>query len=137
MHIVNIEPQQLFQALSDFTRLRVVRLLATSKDEACLCELSQCLGEPEYKLSRHLKQLRQSGLLSAEKDGRWIYHSLPFAEAPLNELFRFVMKIPDSTGIFSKDLSEFQKRVAARMGERCRINLKEAVQPKKSKRVRN
>lgn len=135
MHVITIEPHQFFQALSDFTRLRVVRLLASSKDEACLCELSQCLGEPEYKLSRHLKQLRQSGLLSAEKEGRWIYHSIPSDEVTLQALFKFITKIPDSSGVFAEDLKRFQKCMAARKGGRCAIP-SEIFPQKKTKKAR-
>lgn len=136
MHVITIEPRQLFQSLSDLTRLRVVRLLASSKEVACLCELSQCLGEPEYKLSRHLKQLRQSGLLSAEKEGRWIYHSIPSAEIALQALFKFISKIPDSSGVFAEDLKRFQECIAARKGGRCIIAPSEIFPQKKTKKVR-
>lgn len=136
MHIITIEPHELFQALSDFTRLRVVRLLASSKDEACLCELSQCLREPEYKLSRHLKQLCQSGLLSAEKDGRWIYHSIPSGEAALQALFKFISKIPDSNGVFAEDLKRFQKCILVRKGGRCNVTAAESLPQKKTKKAR-
>jgi len=136
MHVVTIEPQQLFQALSDLTRLRVVRLLVSSKDEVCLCELSQCLVEPEYKLSRHVKLLRQSGLLSAEKEGRWVYHSLPQTEQSLQALFKFISKIPDSNGIFAEDLKRFQKCIAARKGGRCNMVSNEIIPQKKLKKAK-
>lgn len=136
MHIVTIEPQQLFQALSDLTRLRVVRLLVSSDDEVCLCELSQCLMEPEYKLSRHVKLLRQCGLLSAEKEGRWIYHSLPQAEQSLQALFKFISKIPDSNGVFVEDSKRFQKCIATRKGKRCRVVPSETSSQKKLRKAK-
>ena len=80
MHVIAINPETLFQALSDNTRLRIIRLLATANQEICLCELADALLEPQYKLSRHLKVLRQAGLLTSQKEGRWVYHRL--AEAP-------------------------------------------------------
>ena len=63
MHSINIKPQEIFQALADPTRIRIVHLLAHTGEEACLCELVDSLMEPQYKLSRHLKILRQAGLL--------------------------------------------------------------------------
>ena len=76
MHTVNVKPEDFFQALADPTRIRVVRLLASTGEESCLCELVDSLLEPQYKLSRHVKILRQAGLLSVEKSGRWVYHRL-------------------------------------------------------------
>src|SRR4051812_25059008 len=76
MHVITVKAQDLFQSLADFTRVRIIYLLAKTDEEACLCELSDALEEPEYKLSRHVKILRQAGLLSAMKEGRWIYHRL-------------------------------------------------------------
>ena len=64
----------------------MVRLLAVTKEELCLCEMVDSLLEPQYKLSRHLKILKQSGLLTAQKEGRWVYHRLvtpPLSDAPL------------------------------------------------------
>jgi len=134
MHVVTIKPQKIFKTLSDLTRLRVVRLLISSKAEVCLCELSQCLMEPEYKLSRHVKLLRQSGLISAEKVGRWVYHSLPLNEQSLQALFKFISKIPDSSGIFAEDLRQFQKCILARKGERCSVISSEIIPQKKIKK---
>jgi ArsR family transcriptional regulator len=76
MHTINVKPQDIFQALADPIRIRIIRLLAQTGEETCLCELVDSLLEPQYKLSRHVKILRQAGLLSAEKEGRWIYHRL-------------------------------------------------------------
>jgi len=76
MQVIEVPIEDIFQALCDRTRLRIVRLLSTTQEEACLCELVDSLLEPQYKLSRHLKVLRQVGLLVSEKEGRWVYHRL-------------------------------------------------------------
>lgn len=127
MHVLNVPAEALFQALSDPTRIRILRLIADSKDEACLCEISDSLNEPEYKLSRHVKVLRQAGLLSAEKEGRWIYHSL--VNSPnLNALYKFIQSLPDSGKRYQLDLKRFNKRRKTRLEGRCRIenaNIKE------------
>jgi hypothetical protein len=77
MYKVNIEPTEIFKALSDPTRLRILRVLVSMpNEEACLCDLTDALSEPEANISRHLKTLRNSGLLMAEKEGRMVYHRL-------------------------------------------------------------
>jgi len=90
MYVVNLQAEHLFQALADPTRVRIVRLLAVTGEEACLCELVDSLLEPQYKLSRHVKILRQAGLLSVEKEGRWVYHRLVTGAGYLKHLYDMV-----------------------------------------------
>lgn len=123
MHSLNIEPQEIFQALADGTRIRIARLLAQTGDEACLCELVDCLLEPQSKVSRHLKVLRQAGLLSAVKDGRWVYHRLVRDMAHLERLYEMLKAMPDSDSVFAKDLANFQNRLSLREDGRCRIGI--------------
>lgn len=123
MQIVIIQPETLFQALADETRLRIVRLLATTAEEACLCELVDSLQEPTYKLSRHLKILRQAGLLSAQKDGRWVYHRLVSTPPYLKNLYATVRALPDPDGVFQADLARFEERMCLREGGRCRVGI--------------
>ncbi len=65
---------QLFHALSDETRLEIVRLL--SHGERCVCELQSVLDAAQSRLSFHLKTLKDAGLVSDRRDGRWIYYAL-------------------------------------------------------------
>lgn len=123
MQIITIQPETLFQALADETRLRVIRLLATKDEEACLCELVDSLQEPAYKLSRHLKILRQSGLLSAQKDGRWVYHRLVSKPPYLKKLYATVRALPDPDQIYQADLARFEERMCLREGGRCRVGI--------------
>jgi len=63
-----------FHALSDETRVRIVDLLATG--EKCVCELQTALGAAQSRLSFHLKVLKDAGLVSDRRQGRWNYYSL-------------------------------------------------------------
>ena len=112
-----------FHALSDPTRLRIIRLLASTHEEACLCELVDSLLEPQYKLSRHLKILRQTGLLATEKEGRWVYHRLVTHPDHLIRLFGLIAGLPESDGIYAADLDRFEQRLAHRDGGRCRVGV--------------
>ena len=63
-----------FQAVAEETRLRVVQLL--SGGERCVCELQSELGAAQSRLSFHLKKLKEAGVVSDRRDGRWVYYAL-------------------------------------------------------------
>ena len=65
---------QVFHALSDETRLEIVRLL--SHGERCVCELQQALEAAQSRLSFHLKTLKDAGLVSDRREGRWVHYAL-------------------------------------------------------------
>ncbi|GAA0787160.1 metalloregulator ArsR/SmtB family transcription factor [Marinobacterium sediminicola] len=75
-----MKAQDLFKALADETRLRSV-LLIQREGELCVCELMEALGEAQPKVSRHLAQLRRSGLLADRRQGQWVFYRL-HAELP-------------------------------------------------------
>jgi ArsR family transcriptional regulator len=65
---------QWFHALSDETRLEIVALL--SHGEKCVCDLQAVLGAAQSRLSFHLKTLKDAGLVTDRRDGRWIHYAL-------------------------------------------------------------
>ncbi len=65
---------RLFHALSDETRLEIVRLL--SHGERCVCELQDVLDAAQSRLSFHLKTLKDAGVVSDRREGRWVYYAL-------------------------------------------------------------
>lgn len=65
---------QLFHALSDETRLDIVRRLADG--EKCVCDLQDMLDAAQSRLSYHLKLLKDAGLVSDRREGRWAYYAL-------------------------------------------------------------
>ncbi len=72
---VNIKPVQLFATLSHDTRLRCLLLLLVH-EELCVCELTQAIGAAQPHMSRHLAQLRETGLVSDRRDGLWIHYRI-------------------------------------------------------------
>jgi ArsR family transcriptional regulator, arsenate/arsenite/antimonite-responsive transcriptional repressor len=66
--------EQVFKALADQTRLRILALL--SRGEICVCDIHETLGIPQSKASRHLAYLRKVGLVSDRKAGLWVYYQL-------------------------------------------------------------
>ena len=63
-----------FRALSDENRLRIVDLLRGG--ERCVCELTDELDLGQSLLSFHLKTLKDAGLVTDRRDGRWAYYAL-------------------------------------------------------------
>ena len=123
MQVIEVPIEDIFQALCDRTRLRIVRLLSTTQEEACLCELVDSLLEPQYKLSRHLKVLRQVGLLTSEKEGRWVYHRLVTQPKHLKMMSKLVASLPDDESIYGDDIERFNERLSHREEGRCRVGV--------------
>jgi ArsR family transcriptional regulator len=67
---------ELFRALSDPARVRIVNVLADSNGAVCACEFEPALGLSQPTVSHHLKKLVEAGLLEREQRGRWAYFSL-------------------------------------------------------------
>ena len=65
---------RLFHALSDGTRLAVLGMLAGG--ERCVCDLQGALDAAQSRLSFHLKVLKDAGLVTDRKEGRWSYYTL-------------------------------------------------------------
>ena len=65
---------QLFHALSDETRLGIIEKLRNG--EHCVCDLQDDLDAAQSRLSFHLRVLKEAGLVTDRKDGRWSYYSI-------------------------------------------------------------
>jgi ArsR family transcriptional regulator len=65
----------LFGAVADGTRLRILRQLALS-GATCVCDIDASENLAPNLLSYHLKVLREAGLVSTQRRGRWIDYSL-------------------------------------------------------------
>jgi ArsR family transcriptional regulator, arsenate/arsenite/antimonite-responsive transcriptional repressor len=80
---------QLFKALGDETRLRIVSLL--TQGELCVCDLMDVLEEPQSKISRHLSYLKHSGLTYSKRVGVWMHYGLrERANEKCDHLVRFL-----------------------------------------------
>lgn len=67
---------QLFKALADPHRVRIVNLLANAGEPVCVCDITEAIGLSQPTISFHLKKLTGSGLLLREKRATWAYYSL-------------------------------------------------------------
>ena len=68
---------QLFKALADPTRIRLLEMIRTAPDRAaCVCDLTGPLGLSQPTISHHLKVLTDVGLLDRERRGAWAWFSV-------------------------------------------------------------
>src|SRR5689334_17080920 len=73
-HTAVDEVENLFKALADKTRLRILALLGNN--EVCVCHIHDSLGLPQPTVSRHLAYLRKSGLVATRRDGVWMHYQM-------------------------------------------------------------
>ena len=64
----------IFKALSDETRLRIIKLL--EEGELCVCDITAALDMVQPKVSFHLNALKEAGLIRDRKQGSWIHYRL-------------------------------------------------------------
>jgi ArsR family transcriptional regulator, arsenate/arsenite/antimonite-responsive transcriptional repressor len=65
---------RLFRALGDETRLRLLEQLHGG--EQCVCDLTDELEASQSRLSFHLKALKDAGLVTDRREGRWVYYTI-------------------------------------------------------------
>jgi ArsR family transcriptional regulator, arsenate/arsenite/antimonite-responsive transcriptional repressor len=76
---------QLFHALSDETRLAILAMLRGG--ERCVCDLQDELDAAQSRLSFHLRVLKEAGMVTDRREGRWSYYSIaPEALAEVHDL---------------------------------------------------
>lgn len=68
------ELTNIFKALSDETRLRILKLL--EHGELCVCDVVAALDMVQPKVSFHLRILKESGILKGRKDGKWMHYRI-------------------------------------------------------------
>ena len=86
----------IFKALSDETRLRVIKLLENG--ELCVCDIFTALDMSQPKVSFHLNVLKEAGFLKDRKQGRWTHYRLDDSDFFRRFLLMSVLeKIPKET----------------------------------------
>ncbi|HET6364457.1 MAG TPA: metalloregulator ArsR/SmtB family transcription factor [Nitrospirota bacterium] len=95
-----------FKALSDETRLRIIKLL--EQGELCVCDIVAALDIIQPKASFHLGALRASGLIKDRKQGKWTHYSLNEAD-----LFRRMLMVTICEKADGSMVEADRKRLAA------------------------
>jgi len=119
-----------FGALGDETRLRLLNLFLQSGEKIYVCEMVDALLLPQYKISKSLSMLRNVGLLTATQKGTWVYYEPNSSPAKcMNDLFSLIKKHFKET--YPDDLERLNKRLALRENGLCVLGF--ALKDKKEK----
>lgn len=115
MDFVNV-----FKALGDETRLRLLNLFLQSNKKICVCEMVDALWLPQYKISRHLTILRNLGLVKTTREGTWIYYEANWkASKCVSDLFNVIKEHFKSK--YTEDIKRLNDRLELRKGDFCVI----------------
>jgi len=108
------------KALADENRLRM--LMALRDREVCVCQIAEWTGLALSTVSKHLSVLYQAGLVSARKDGRWMYYSLPDRDAPVaaREAVEWVKRSLQTNQRITDDDVRLSKVLRMDLGEVCK-----------------
>ena len=108
------------KALADENRLRM--LMALQGGEICVCQITELMGLAMSTVSKHLSVLYQAGLVSARKDGRWMYYSLPGKDAPIaaREAVAWVRRSLAGQERMTEDGKRLKKVLAMDVSELCK-----------------
>lgn len=98
----------IFKALSDETRLRILKLL--EHGELCVCDIFSALGMIQPKVSFHLSVLKEAGLIKDRKEGRWVHYRIEDSDI----LRRFLI-LTVFERISENDIKEDMTRLASFM----------------------
>jgi ArsR family transcriptional regulator, arsenate/arsenite/antimonite-responsive transcriptional repressor len=103
-----------FKALSEETRLRIVKLL--EHGELCVCDIVAALDLIQPKISFHLAILKEAGLIKDRKQGKWVHYKIDDSD-----MFRRFLVLStlerisaESVKLDGKRLAEFLKNKAVK-----------------------
>lgn len=114
---------RLFKALSDETRIRIIKLLQ-HRDGLCVCEIMQALNITQTRASRNLGILRSAGLVTSRKSGLWVEYSLRgrTIDGRNSSLLRLLKNWLEDSAVVVEDRKRLAKsrRIGPREVGKCR-----------------
>jgi len=104
--------EDVFKALADKTRLRILALLGS--DEVCVCHIHDALGLPQPRVSRHLAYLRRTGLVDVRREGVWMHYQVsasldPVVQGVVDASVHALTHVPTT----NRDRKQYQKAFGA------------------------
>jgi len=119
------------KAFADRSRVRI--LTALRAQELCVCELCDALQITQSTLSTHLQVIRDAGLVSARKQGKWMYYALaPHAKSLVRDFFQPFAASLQADATLRRDAKNLRRRLALRNSGECCVgfgDLKSCCQP--------
>jgi len=107
-----MELVRIYECLCDLTRLRLLNVLG--QGPLCVCHFQAVLGEPQVKISKHLGYLRERGLVTCEREGKWMIYALPANPSPeLRTNLACLQDCVRENPVFRRDLTRLKKLAPA------------------------
>jgi len=115
------------KAFTEPTRVRILAALRVG--EVCVCELTEALELSQSTLSSHLQVIRQAGLVSTRKRGKWIYYELEPAQiALIDTLFAAHQAAMKTDKRLQRDARRLQQRLKMRENGCCVVGFAPATE---------
>ena len=96
--------EKVLKACADINRLRILKML--QKRKMCVCEIASILGISQPSVSRHLKKLKEAGLVGYEQDGFWTNYYLDYKNKYSSKLLLLLKEWGNNNNLVIKDLEK-------------------------------
>ena len=107
-----MDAEQVFKALSDANRLRIVNLLLHG--ELCVCDIQYVLENSQPNVSRHLAYLKNSGVVLDRRDGYRVFYRIANPrESNRKLLFDFLRQIFKEEERLEQDTKRLKEAIAS------------------------
>ncbi|OPY76138.1 MAG: Transcriptional repressor SdpR [Syntrophorhabdus sp. PtaU1.Bin153] len=113
-----------FKALSDETRLRILKLL--EHGELCVCDIVAAFNIVQPKVSFHLRVLKTAGLLKDRKEGKWMHYKIDDSD-----LFKRLLVLSVIEKIPENNVQEDRRRLEEFMRNKAQGQSTSACKEKK------
>lgn len=111
---------QIFKALSDESRLRIMTLLLNGQ-ELCVCDIMAALDLPQSTVSRHLSYLRNTGLVDDRRQGIWMHYKVNSEKIEHGaDLFDLLTKMLCGQDQSGRDQRQLKAHLASKKSVGCR-----------------
>jgi ArsR family transcriptional regulator len=91
---------KIFKALSDKTRLRIVKMLEVKP--MCVCEIREIIGSSMSTISNHLKIITDAGIITFNKEDRYITYELSTKNVTVQKVLNLLNELSDEEIISDK-----------------------------------
>jgi ArsR family transcriptional regulator len=121
---------QLFKALADETRLKILWLLM-GQDELCVCDIMGVLGITQSKASRHLRYLFNASLVTDRREGLWMYYRISVApgsrESKQLQVLREMLSGMPMARVLSQQLQQWLKEKSCKSRGTDQVGVEQTV----------
>lgn len=110
------------KSLGNATRLRIMLVLMSAGRELCICEIMDSLGLPQYHISKHIRELKITGLVEEREEGRFVFYRI--SRRPVGFVPRLLNALEGVDGkILVEDRKRMKKRLSLRVRGKCVVGL--------------